>query len=259
MAMGSKKGQVKALTEYLYLDKSRIRSYAEQIGATLSSDKRPEWKVGLSLTGPSVEGKQSETVRPTTDPEMVDALVAHLTEHGSLLLSRPKSEEDALAHQPQFVLETMQARQIIFHCEPQSVVTGLRDLVVWVSNPIEKPDVTLSEEKRYRARGMFVYLLVGFWDDEQSTRAYSMNTALNVLLRTLESLGANKGESDGTRRDFASPTAILERAGGFRGEVRTIRTLYTVRAVSENKVVSVEGTTIRCNDLFGYPLFIATA
>jgi hypothetical protein len=57
--------------------------------------------------------------------------------------------------------------------------------------------------------------------------------------------------------DYRSPAAILEEAGGLKGEVRTIETLYRIRDWSNNQLVKNGSETLRSFDLFGYPIFIA--
>src|SRR4029077_4682020 len=98
------------LEEYLYIDRTRIRSYAEQIGAALTTDKRPQWKVGLALTGPSVEGQQSVSVRAANDHEMITGIIAYLQKDNILLDKRPASDVEAERVHAGFVLESMQAR-----------------------------------------------------------------------------------------------------------------------------------------------------
>lgn len=253
------------LEEYLYIDRTRIRSYAEQIGAAVVTNKRPQWKVGLSLTGPLVEGQQTATPRPATDHEMITAIIEYLKKEELLFRDRPKSDDEAESTRMGFVLETMQARKIIFRCDPKAAPSGLREIVVWVSNPEEKPSAIIGraedEGDLYEPQGMFVYLIEGYWENEDFQHAFSMFTALNVLLSHLKSIGAQADDDSPftSRDDHASPTAILERAGGVKGELRRIRSLYRIRSVSQNKIVNVGGTTVRCYDLFGYPVFIATA
>ena len=246
------------LEEYLFVDRARVLNYAEQIGAAMSTEKRPQWKVGLSLTGPSVEGQQTASARAATNHEMITALVDYLKKDESLLSHRPASDKDA-AKAP-FVLETMKARKIIFRCDKASSPGGISEVAVWVSNPLEKPNTNAKNDDRYKPRGMFVYLLEGYWEGEPSFHAFSTFTALNVLLKGLQESGVKSDEGSSfetSRDDYASPTAVLERAGGIKGEIREIKSLYRVRSVSENKIVNVGGTTIRSYDLFGYPVFIA--
>jgi hypothetical protein len=251
------------LEEYLYIDRTRIRSYAEQIGAAMTTDKLPQWKVGLALTGPSVEGQQTASVRSASDHEMITAVVDYLRKNHLLLLTRPISDAEADRTQTRFVLETMRARKVVFRCDPTSSPGGLREIAVWVSNPVEKPpDISQQPEDKYEPRGMFVYLIEGYWENDSFQRAMSMYTALNVLLGNLQKLGVYNGDSDlfsTSRNDYASPTAILERAGGVKGEVRGIKALYRIRSVSDNKIVNVGGRTLRSYDLFGYPVFISAA
>lgn len=251
------------IEEYLYIDRTRVRSYAEQIGAAMTTEKRPQWKVGLALTGPSVEGQQTDSVRSANDHEMVAAIINYLQKNHLLLLARPVTDDEGAAAGMSFVLETMRSRKIVFHCDPDLTPSGLREIAVWVSNPVEKPQaISQHPDDGYEPQGMFVYLIEGYWEDESIQHAMSMYTALNALLKDLQSLGVYNADSDlfnTSRDDFASPTAILERAGGVKGEMRSIKALYRIRSVSKNKIVNIGGRTLRCFDLFGYPVFIAAA
>lgn len=251
------------LEEYLYIDRIRVRSYAEQIGAAMTTDKRPQWKVGLALTGPSVEGQQTASVRSASDHEMITAIIDYLRKTHLLLLERPISDDEADRTHMNFVLETMRARKVVFRCDPKSSPGGLQEIAVWVSNPVEKPSaMSQKPEDRDQPQGMFVYLIEGYWENEPFQHAMSMYTALNSLLKDLQALSVyntDRGLFDTSRDDYTSPTAILERAGGVKGEMRNIKALYRIRSVSDNKIVNVGGRTIRSYDLFGYPVFIAAA
>jgi hypothetical protein len=102
------------LEEYLYLDRIRLRSYAEQIGSSTAIDKKPTWKVGLSLAGPSVAGEQSSSSRPANDHEMVKGVLAYLKKNKLLLEHRPSTDKEAEDAANRFVLETMKAKKIVF-------------------------------------------------------------------------------------------------------------------------------------------------
>src|ERR1700730_15004472 len=127
------------LVEYLFVDTNRLRNYAEQIGAHKSSKKVPTLKVGLAITGPSVEGTQSISEQPATIHQMVQGVLNHLTASDLLLTSRPWSESEAASSRTPFVLETMRARKITFQVDQIVGLKGLRELGVWVSNPSERP------------------------------------------------------------------------------------------------------------------------
>jgi hypothetical protein len=142
------------------------------------------------------------------------------------------SSEHVRERSVNFVLESMRARKVIFQCDADSPPRGLREVAVWVSNPIERPS---SRDKvyDYEASGMFVCLLEGYWDDGPTEQAYSMLTALNMLLSTLHAVGAKReaGTSFETSRDdHATPVNILVRNGGVKGDERTITALYDAKA-----------------------------
>ncbi|MFD7447203.1 hypothetical protein [Streptomyces sp. NPDC059909] len=247
--------------DYLYIDRPRLVSYAEQIGATAAKAKNRQWRVALGLTGPVVEHQQGSAERAANDHELAESVTRHLRKKGELRTTRPASLDDVDEGQATFVLETMRARKVIFTLDGGGAPRGLRELAVWVSNPLENPSSRDAAGVRdEEATGMFVYLLEGYWDDEPAKRAYSMMTALNVLLRTLRDAGAApeaSAGSDTSRDDYATPVNILVRNGGVKGDMRTVTALYRVRSVSENKIVNVGGRTLRCHDLFAYPLYVA--
>ncbi|MEV0093747.1 hypothetical protein [Streptomyces sp. NPDC050738] len=246
--------------DYLYIDRPRLVSYAEQIGATAAKVKNRQWRVALGLTGPVVEHQRGAAERAANDHELAESVTRHLRKKSELRTTRPASLDDVDEGQATFVLETMRAQKVIFMLGGGGP-RGLRELAVWVSNPLENPSSRDAAGVRdEEATGMFVYLLEGYWDDAPAQRAYSTMTALNVLLRTLRNAGVPPGTiggSDTSRDDYATPVNILVRNGGVKGDMRTITALYRVRSVSENKIVNVGGRTLRCHDLFAYPLYVA--
>lgn len=248
------------LLDYLYIDRPRLTSYAEQIRATMSSTKQPQWKVALGLAGPSVEVQQTATARAANDHELIQSVTRHLKKSGQLRTTRPLSSQDAEAGSVAFVLESMKARKVIFQCDEANAPRGLREVAVWVSNPIERPSSRDADQADdHEAAGMFVYLLEGYWDNGPTEHASSMLTALNMLLSQLKAVGTRQGagiDVETSRDDYATPVDILVRHGGVKGDVRNITALYRIRAVSENKIVNVGGRTLRTHDLFGYPLYI---
>ena len=48
-----------SLIEYIYIDKSRIDGYFEQISDPVRYDKVPVWNASLGLTGPRAEASQT--------------------------------------------------------------------------------------------------------------------------------------------------------------------------------------------------------
>jgi hypothetical protein len=248
------------LLDYLYIDRPRLTSYAEQIKATMTSPKRPQWKVALGLAGPTVELQGTTTTRAANDHELIQSVTRHLQKAGQLRTSRPASLGDAEVGSVAFVLESMKATKVIFQCDEDSAPRGLREVVVWVSNPVDRPSLRdANQVEDTEASGMFVYLLEGHWDESPTQHSYSMLTALNMLLDRLRAVGAKQGAGIAiktSRDDWATPTEILVRHGGVKGDARMITALYRIRAVSENKIVNVGGRTVRTHDLFGYPLYI---
>jgi hypothetical protein len=181
------------LVDYLYIDRPILTSYAEQIGATMSSVRQPQWKVALGLAGPTVEHQRTATARAANDHELVQSVTRHLQKTGQLRMTRPVSAEDAAQASTAFILESMTARKVIFQCDQDGAPRGLREVAVWVSNPIERPlSRDAAQVDDHEAAGMFVYLLEGYWDDGPAEHAYSMFTALNVLLGTLRAAGAKR-------------------------------------------------------------------
>src|SRR4051794_18637223 len=94
-----------SFADRLYVDESRLQSYAEQISSPVTFDKAPEYTAGIRITGPSVETRQSIHARPLTETEQINLIVSHLRKHRCADDGRVKGMTDAIYKRP-FRFET---------------------------------------------------------------------------------------------------------------------------------------------------------
>jgi hypothetical protein len=244
------------LVEYIFVDQQRLVSYAEQLNVTKSADRVPTWNVGLSMKGPSVGGKEETKLRPATVHEMVTKLVRHLKKNDQLQLVRTASKD----HQYQFALEQTTARRIVLPMKHTKVVPYLKELAVWVSNPLEEPGPR-TENDMHQAKGTFLYLLEGYWNSDEDYHGFVSNwSALNSILNAVSEpmgLKASDLRKYDARDSFQSPLATLKEIGGIPESPRKIQTLYRKRFVSDDQYVMINGVSQRSYDLFAYPIYIA--
>lgn len=158
----------------------------------------------------------------------------------------------------------MRARKITFALDrgdpryPRAL-QRLRDITVWVSNPLERPSEIAARHTPREPNGVFVYLVQGYWEGDDAIHGgVSNHTALSGILEALNEskVVALTGQSD-PMTDYRSPATILEDAGGLKGDMRSIETLYRIRAWSNNQLVKTGSNILRSYDLFGYPIFVA--
>lgn len=140
------------------------------------------------------------------------------------------------------------------------VVPGLKELAVWISNPLERPGLR-TEKDIDEPKGTFLYLLEGDWDADKDYHALgSMWSALNMILNAvskpmgLKERDLNKYDA---RHSLRSPLATLKEIGGIPEDPRKIQTLYRKRVISDEQFVMINGVSQRSYDLFAYPIYIA--
>lgn len=247
------------LLEYVYIDQRRLISYAEQLNVARSAQKVPTWSVGFSLDGPKVGAKEATELRPATAHEMITKLIRHLKKNNQLQFERASSKWGNDKYQ--FAFEETIARKIVLPMKRTKVVPGLKELAVWISNPLQNPGPR-TEKDIAEPRGTFLYLLEGYWDPDEDYHVLgSMWSALNMILRAVSKPMGLK-ESDllnkyDARRSFRSPLATLKEIGGIPEDPRKIQTLYRKRAISDDQFVMINGVSQRSYDLFAYPIYIA--
>ena len=127
-----------SLSDIVYVDQERLDQYAEQLLGPSMIEKIASWKVGLGLTGVSVEGSQSGHARAFTISEKLDALQQHLGQRGLLHRGRWTNKDHQLSVRralpgPMFCSESCLAAPLRI---PANVQTGTSGLRVWYSRPV---------------------------------------------------------------------------------------------------------------------------
>lgn len=127
------------LHDIAYVDQERLDQYAEQLLGPSKIEKLPSWRVGLSLTGVSVEGAQSAHPRAFTNSEKIAALQQHLEEDTRLHRGRWTEKEHmrAIRHAsvgPAFCLESCIAAPIRIPPHEASHARGFR---IWFSRALQ--------------------------------------------------------------------------------------------------------------------------
>lgn len=249
-----------ALTEFLYVDETRLNSYIEQIGSPVTYDKVPTWTAELSLIGARAEAIQSRFSRDLSRYEKFERLLEHLQTNHLLYSERLGSMPDGYhPNQGQildFVLETCMATKVVI---PPDVAAQSRSLAVWVS-----PEPLYSESK-----AGFLCLLEDFSGPDVSShdRAYSVSTytIFYELVRCFHDdlFRSLTGDSGVERLGLYAPKYLsafikdpigtLALLGGKPGPERKIRSLYRIRNFGYDNYNHDLITT------FGYPIAIMAA
>jgi hypothetical protein len=260
--------------DYLYVDEQRLAILADLAG-TKGHDEKTSWKVVISLN-PHIERQRDSVPRLPSPREQITAVVKYLRRNGLLRERRPKTmrELDRVDSPPgaaytdpdrrtPFVFETMQARKVIFPGTTIEDIQGLRQLAVWVSDPIR--DDVLNGQSELGFPGMFVYLTEAHWDDGELQTVWSGCSALqavgNFANRTGKVVSLDHIEPSDVfgRGSNQHPVLSLKRCGGIpAGDVRTITALYRIRYVTNEQAYTYQNTRYRVCDLLGYPIFIGT-
>jgi hypothetical protein len=249
------------LVEYLYIDENRLSSYSEQLLSDTKNAKEATIKFGWSATGPTIGAEGSLSVRQTNSHERISKLVNFLEKRGLLLKSRPSGPVDFERDGKMFFLENFKANKLIFNIPKNFEKHGVKELAVWISNPVEKPPLRTAENYSTPI-GVFLYLIESYWEaDANQTKMMSGNSALLSLLDYLSNkYGLNmdvlRGVTIGRGGDLP-PMKILEKAGLTLQSSRTITALYRIRNYSDDQYVNIAGISQRCFDLFAYPIFIS--
>jgi hypothetical protein len=240
MAMKNRKG----LAEYLFVDKPRIERYFQQLSAPVKYDKLPVWKVALGISGPKVEGSQSQTGREFSFEEKLQRVLSHMQSEDLLSATRPslynkEGEGGGLTGQP-FVAEILSARRAAISRQD-------RALNIWVS----------LQTTKNRLPGA-LYLIEDFRGDDEFPNVYSGYSSLRLLAQELRwthntplaDALAELEEQDRAMSHFAAdPIASLKTIGAQFGAQRDIYTVYRFRA----SCVEMRDRTLTT---VGYPLVI---
>ena len=240
-----------SLVEYTYIDRTRLTAYVAQLGSLSKHEKVPSWTAGLTLTGPSVSAAQTSTARRLSDHEMVTKLTNYLWQTKQLKEGRPKDRND-VEHGP-FWIERMTASKAIFRVTQPSLVGGLRELAVWVSQPADE-DLNNSGY----SEGTFLYLIESYWNDDNALvgTTFSGFSAFTILTSELAS-PCNFPEATRFAHLKDSPLAEMEALGALVQPPRKIECLYRLRHLTDEAYFHDSKGQHRSNDAFGYPIFVA--
>jgi len=246
---------MRVLRDYLFIDERRLNSFVEQIGGRkpLKRSKR----VGLSLTGPSVELAQEETEKGLSTHEKIETLIAYLEKER--LLERERPQDMSSPGKGRFVLETMTARKMIIPQVHLQAAPGIRHLAVWIS----EPDSSQFVDQEYIWRGTFLYLTELWLDEGVYGTVYSGCSALQAIANAVAGRNLLDRSDSQVRREplgrgnFGHPIEKLRPLEVIPGDERRITSLYKPRYLTNEQCYLWEGQKRRVNDLLGYPIFIA--
>ncbi|NER84357.1 MAG: CHAT domain-containing protein [Leptolyngbya sp. SIO1D8] len=231
------------LAEYIYLDHKRIQSYVEQVD--VSGSRVPNW----------VPGTISRGSTPQSTHESISTILNHLEKTGQLSHSRPRCKG---WNGELFVLEKLEAQKAILPIRPNEIVSSLREISVWISDP------ALEDYKKepYWASGALLYLIESYWkaDAERYGTTMSGLSALRCIVGDMvnaELLPESSRDNIGwPRQDRRSPREILKTLGAVIQPKRQIQTLYRYRYISDEHFFTDTDGAHRSYDVYGYPIFI---
>lgn len=253
--------KIPATMDLLFVDKHRLSILADL--GDLPRDFHTSWKVVLSLA------PQFEVARtPVEAPSLIKQIrmaIEYLNQKELLLRRRPRAMLDVRENDfrgRHFVLETMKARKIIFPKQATQCVPGLRDLAVWISDPLAE-DMERNRD-RWDYGGMFLYLTEAHWENGELETVWSGCSAFHAIMNHINDstqlINRNiEGEEQRGEGSCAHPIERFERIGGVASEERRILSLYRMRYVTDEQVYVFRGKRHRVSDMLGYPLFIAAS
>ena len=244
------------LLDYLYVDKSRLDNYVEQLGGCKPDQTKKSKKVSLSLKGPAIEYSEENQKREATTQEKISFLIAKLREHNMLAEKRLSEAPPWGTDVPQFFLEETVATPITIPKDRLPPQLGLSALKIWISDPNPK-DLNGPE---WSFRGSFLYLTELAFDNLVYQSVYSGCSALKFIANA--ATGAPLLERSGPEklgRDSADhPIDKLREFAPTIGDARRVQTLYRIRYMTNEQVYTFEGNEHRVHDILGYPVFIAS-
>lgn len=255
------------LRDVAYVDQERLDQYAEQLLGPSKFEKLPSWRVGLSLTGVSVEGAQSAHPRAFTNSEKIDALQRHLDEDMRLHRGRWSQREHVEAIRrasagPVFCLESCDAAPIRI---PPHESSPAREFRMWFSRA---PQVDADQPGD--AAGPLYLLADGPKGDYgERSSSYSLLSALldavgrpktfvpspNSPLAQLMSAERTPASADALELALSTdPIGALSALGARVDPPRRIEVLYRSRHVFVPRGALGGGPTT-----VAYPIFIRSA
>lgn len=247
-----------ALREYLYIDKTRVDSYVEQLGAPVAYDKVPVVKVGLSISGPKVEASQERPGRERSAHEKVMMLVNYLEKEKLLFHGRASDAQSFSQCRPgAFRIETGEFVRAVIPSGQRSTTPAIG---LWISVDDEQliPNRLLLLEGHRKDEGVDLLML-------------SPLSALLELSHLVRETGQPYDEAEvvgpipGLRRlsplldgkalagEFAkNPVGFLSRLGASIGVSRRVESLYRIRRTLNDRFSDGRKGFVT----IGYPIFI---
>lgn len=255
------------LRDVAYVDQERLDQYAEQLLGPSKLEKLPSWRVGLSLTGVSVEGAQSAHPRAFTNSEKIDALQRHLEEdirlHRGRLTDREHMEAIRRASTvPAFCLESCVAAPIRIPPHEASRMRGFR---IWFSRALPAdaehpgdaagPLYLLEDGPKgdFSERSSSYSLLSGLLD--AIGRPTSMSPSSDSALAQLMSAEQTPASADALELALSTdPVGAFAALGAQVDPPRPIEVLYRSRHVFAPRGAIRGGPAT-----VAYPIFIRSA
>lgn len=157
------------MRDYLYVDERRLDAFVQQFCPPVVYDKVSNWKVGLSLAGPSVEGSQQRTARAQVTSEKVNALLDALQDRNNLARERIK---DSSFHGP---------RGNVFRLESCTVVAAVIAPNKKADPPFKGLKIWISERDAADAAHLLILLIDFELRDESSLNDHSAYSSLLAL------------------------------------------------------------------------------
>jgi hypothetical protein len=258
--MAPKNNEHSGLVEYLFVDDLRLRDLAEQLRVHRTTEDAAGVEAMMGLTSLGIGIKRAFNFRDSSRHEMIERVVGCMDALDELGRKRPESGNDSPDNKPHYILEEMTARKIIVPTSNSAAVKGLRDMAVWVSDPIE-PLVPGKYKNDWETKDAYVYLVEAYWEDDGTGYhgLFSAFSALDFIFRILaEPLSLDQSWYRHNPASWdRSPRELLAAIGGIEQRPRRIKSLYYKRLVSNDQYVRVGSEVCRCLDVLGYPVFIA--
>jgi len=207
------------ISEYLYIDHSRLNSYFEQISDPVYYKKIPLIELGIQNLIPQLYYKQTVSSRAYTSSEKINILIDYLVKTNSIMILSDDSQDDKRICTQHFVLEVRDAIKIII--PTKNLVFGKKNLVLWLS--------FIQTDK---------YPLYLFEDCKLPDKIenYSSFTLFKLLLRyeneirkTILNADVDMNKSQIEKALSLDPVNYLKKIGGKIGLKRKIRVFYRIR------------------------------
>lgn len=243
------------MRNYIFVDEGRLQLLVDQLDAPALATNKLVAKLAVSLAGPTLEVAREAERSNESSHLKIDRLLDYLGS-AKLLGARPPRMPLYSDDPVDFVLEQTLATKVIVPTDALAA-SGLQNLVVWVSEP-ETSTMSIRENK-WDFVGTFLYLTERPFDMGQCHTVFSGCSALQMVSNAASGkplLTKNPSEALG-RWSSAHPIDKLVSLGGVVVDERKIECLYRVRYVTDEQCFEYNGSSIRVNDLLGYPIYIA--